>query len=224
MPETTDSSIFGNNNAQLTVIENLLTSIKTDSATINGTLVADLTLIKTGLSNLATLLTQTNTTLTQTNTTLTQTNVLLTQTLQAVLPQSIKGFRINLKGKGQNNLMATKTMKASLDFQLADNGTVTGTLSFVDAAGLTTNLAPGQTASVPSWTPSSPAIVATAAADGLSAVITPATPPVLATDVTITVSAVTITNADGTTLVLPAETSEGIDVVGSGVAGFAISL
>jgi hypothetical protein len=139
---------------------------------------------------------------------------------QAVSPPPPKTFKIIFTGDTNMNNKA----KASLDFQLADNGTANATISFVDAAGLPTALASGQTASVPTWVPSATSIVVTPAANGLSAVVAPATPPVLATDVTVTVSAITITNADGTTIVLPAVTSEGIDVVGSAVAGFSVSL
>ena len=138
-----------------------------------------------------------------------------------ITPPPAKTFKITFSN-GVTNMV--KNAKASLDFQLADNGTATATISFFDAANLPTNLAAGQTASVPTWTPSASSVVVTPAATGLTAVVAPATPPVLATDVTITVSTITITNSDGTTISLPAVTSDGIDVVGSAVAGFSISL
>lgn len=146
-------------------------------------------------------------------------NVALAKILEAIIPPPPKTFKITLIGQIMN-----KKATASLDFQLADNGTAAATITFIDAAGLPTTLGTGQTASVPTWTPSSAAIVVTPAANGLSATVAPATPPVLATDVTITVSAITVTNADSTTISLPSVTSEGIDVVGSAVAGFSISL
>lgn len=114
--------------------------------------------------------------------------------------------------------------KAAVDFVLNDAGTATATLSLVDAAGLPATLPTGSTLSVPTWTPSSPAIVVTPAADGLSATITPATPPVLATDVTIAISSAVMTNADASTVTIAGVTSEGIDVVSGGPAGFSIAL
>jgi hypothetical protein len=150
---------------------------------------------------------------------LASTNVVLAAILQALTPPPPVAFKITFTGV--NSMV--KNAKATLDFQLADNGTATATISFVDAAGLPTSLASGQTASVPTWTPSANSLAVTPAANGLTAVVAPATPPVLATDVTIAVSAITITNPDQSTIVLPAVTSDGIDVVNSAVGGFAIS-
>lgn len=131
------------------------------------------------------------------------------------------GFKISFEGE---NMAVRKAAKASLDFQLQDNGTANATLTLVDAAGLATTLPAGASLSVPAWVSSNPAIVATAAADGMSAVIAPATPPVLVTGVTITVGPAILTNADGSTVTIPSVVSQGIDVVGGGPAGFSIQL
>ena len=123
----------------------------------------------------------------------------------------------------QGDKMAGR-LKAGIDVQLLDNGTAQATVTLVDAAGLPTTLPTGSTLSVPAWVVSNPAIVATVAADGLSAALAPSVPPVLATDVTVTVGPATMTNADGTTVTIAAVTSDGIDVISGGPAGFAISV
>jgi hypothetical protein len=114
--------------------------------------------------------------------------------------------------------------KATMDFQLVDSTTATGTLGFVDAAGLATTLPAGATLSGVTYTPSGPQLVATPSADLLSVTITPSSPPQLATDVTIAVSAFTINLANGTTISIPGFTSEGIDIIGGGPAGAQLSI
>jgi hypothetical protein len=105
---------------------------------------------------------------------------------------------------------------ASVDFVLFDNGQAVATLTPEDKAGLDTTLPAGT--SVPVWTSSNPAVVVSGSTDGLSAIVTPATPPVLATGVTVTATA---TLPDGTVIT---GVSDPIDVTGSAVAGFKISL
>lgn len=109
-----------------------------------------------------------------------------------------------------------KAVKATVDFQLKDNGTATATLTPIDAAGLSTSMPAG--ASVPVWASSDPGVVVTAAADGLSAQVAPATPPVLVTGAVITATA---TLADGTTTI--SGQGDPIDVVASDAVGFAIA-
>ncbi len=116
-------------------------------------------------------------------------------------------------------------MKVGLDFTFLDSGQATGALSLIDSMGLKAQLPAGSTLSVPTWTCSDPGIVVTPAADGLTANLKPATPPVLVTGAVITVSGATMTNADGTTVALAAPPpSQPIDVVAGGPAGFSLAL
>jgi hypothetical protein len=94
----------------------------------------------------------------------------------------------------------TNKPKGKLKFVLADNGTATGTISFVDAVGAPTSPAPGATVAT-TLTSSSPAIGFTVDPTGLIVTATPVTPPVLplATNVVVTAS-VTVTNTDGSVL------------------------
>jgi hypothetical protein len=125
-----------------------------------------------------------------------------------------KSLRITFEVGDEDMAKAAKS--ASIDFQLQDNGSANATLTAQDAAGLDTTLPAGT--SVPVWTPSDTTVLAVvAAADGMSAVVTPATPPKLATGVTISVSAIL---PDGTTI---SGVSDGIDVVSGGPKGFKIS-
>lgn len=105
---------------------------------------------------------------------------------------------------------------ASVDFQLKDDGSAIATLTPVDAAGLDAAMPAGAT--VPVWVSSNPAVVVTAAPDGLTADIKPSVPPALVTGVMITATA---TLADGTTVLTG--TSDPIDVVGDVATGFRIT-
>lgn len=88
----------------------------------------------------------------------------------------------------------SKTFKLKFKVSIPDNGTATGTITgIVDAAGLPTSFDAG---TVPTWicetTPGAgadPNIVLTVAADGMSCVVAPATPPALVSGDTITVTA-----------------------------------
>jgi len=111
---------------------------------------------------------------------------------------------------------------ASIDFQLHDDGTATGTLTPEDALAADTVLPVGT--SVPVWTSSSPDIVVTASADGMTAKIVPSSPPVLVTGVTVSASATLPNNPDGSPGATITGTSEGIDVVPGGPTGFKIAL
>lgn len=131
--------------------------------------------------------------------------------LAAVSPPPAVGFTIELTQETDMK----QAVKAGLDFDLQDNGQAIATLTVVDAAGLATTLPDGVT---PSWASSDPGVVVTPAADGLTATVSPATPPVLVTGAVITVSA---TLPDSTVIT---GTSQGIDVVAGGAAGFTIAL
>jgi hypothetical protein len=146
---------------------------------------------------------------------------ILNQILVAIQKaKSPVSFKLNLITK--DDIMAK--VKASIDFKLLDNGTATATLSFIDSVGEPTTLPVGATISVPSWASSDPSVVVVPAADGLSAAVSPATPPTLIDGVTLTAGTATITNADSSTETLAAVTSEGIDVIAGGPTGFAIAL
>lgn len=112
-------------------------------------------------------------------------------------------------------------VKASVDFRLVDNGSATATLTPVDTVGLATTLPAGT--STPTWTSSDPGVVVTAAADGLSAQVTPATPPVLVTGAVITATATLPNNADGSAGATITGSGTPIDVVAGGPAGFQIT-
>lgn len=100
--------------------------------------------------------------------------------------------------------MATKTLDASVDFQLLDDGTAVATLTTADKAG---NPIPfPQGASLPSWSASDASVTVTPADDGQSAVI--ADNGTLVNGVTISV---TSTLADGSTVING--TSDPLDVV-----------
>ena len=111
----------------------------------------------------------------------------------------------------------SKVMKAGVDFQLLDNGTALATATPQDGAGLATSLPSGTAA--PTWTSSDPGVVVTPVAtdpSGLTATVSPATPPVLVTGAVITVNA---TLASGTAI-----TGSGtpIDVISGGPTGFQV--
>lgn len=115
--------------------------------------------------------------------------------------------------------------KASVDFQLLDSGTATGTISFVDSVGEPTTLQSGATVST-TVTSSDPDLSPTVDSTGLiiSITVTLATPPPPLPILDIVISAsISVSNPDGTTLSLTAA-SEGIDLVAGGPAGASISL
>ena len=113
-------------------------------------------------------------------------------------------------------------LKATLDFQLLDNGTAQALLKPVDAAGMLATLPTGTPA--PTWTASDPGITVTPGPDGLSAVVAPANPPVLVTGVTITATTTLPPVAPATVGVTLTGTSTPIDVTAGGPVGFQISL
>jgi hypothetical protein len=134
------------------------------------------------------------------------------ETLQTILgflqPPRPVALEITFEGE---SIMAKR--KATVDFQLLDNGTATATLTPVDAAGNPTTMPAGAT--VPAWTSSSPGIAITAAADGMSATLTPTG---LGTGIIISANS---TLSDGVTTL----TGSGnpIDVVAGSASAFAIA-
>jgi hypothetical protein len=148
------------------------------------------------------------------------------QDLQGVVGEILKavtepnppaGFEITLKGA--TPMAANKALKpkATIDFQLNDDGSATGTLTTVDTDQNPIPFPAGAT--IPAWTSSNAGLTVAASADGQSAVVTPT--GVLLTDAVITV---TSTLADGVTVLTGS--SEGIDVVADAAkpSGFTVSL
>jgi hypothetical protein len=98
-----------------------------------------------------------------------------------------------LKQKGEID-MAAKAKTIKFKVSILDNGTAQGTITgIVDAAGLPTTFDDG---TVPTWVCSTqggaqdPSIVLTPAADGMSCVVAPSTPPALVSGDVLTVTAV----------------------------------
>jgi hypothetical protein len=123
--------------------------------------------------------------------------------------------------------MATKkAVKAAVgDFQLLDNGTATGTISFVDSVGEPAVLQSGATVST-TLAVSDPDLTATIDSTGLVisiAVSLQGTPTLPISDITVTAT-INISNPDGTTVGPLTAVSQGIDLVAGGPAGASISL
>lgn len=140
-------------------------------------------------------------------------------------PNPAVGFRIELHREllsttnttPQGETLTTMpNLKASIDFQLKDDGSAVAVLTPFDKLGLDTAFDPG---AVASFTSSDPNVVADLNADNLSATVHPATPPVLVTGVVITVS---VKLVDGS--VLGPVSSDPIDVVPDVAVGFKIAL
>ena len=112
-------------------------------------------------------------------------------------PDPIAGADLTFEG---NMSKLHHTSKGKLKFVLNDNGTATGTISFVDAAGAHTAPAAGATIAT-TVTSSDPGVTATVDATGLIVTVAPASPlpDPLPQGVVISAS-VTITDTDGTVL------------------------
>ena len=117
-----------------------------------------------------------------------------------------------------------KATKGKVKLTFLDNGNATATLGLLDAAGLPSSLPTGSTISPIPWVSSDANLIVTPAADGMSANLAPAVPPVLVTGATVTAGPATITNADGSTVVLAAVSTELLNIVTGGPAGFKISV
>lgn len=101
-----------------------------------------------------------------------------------------------------------------------DNGTAKAVATPTDSVGIDTTLPAGSSA--PAWTSSDPGAVVTpdpADTSGLSAIITPATPPVLVASFTVSVDS---TLPDGTTHV--SGTSESNSIIAGGPTGFKVAV
>jgi hypothetical protein len=121
---------------------------------------------------------------------------------------------------GESNM---KHVSGKMKLTFNDNGSAVATLALVDSVGLVTSVPTGATLVTP-WVSSDPNLIVTPATDGLSAQLTPATPPVLVTGATVTAGPGTLTDAQGNTTTLPAVTSELLNIVAGGPTGFQISV
>ena len=111
-------------------------------------------------------------------------------------PAPAVAFQVELVTETELNKQGENKMAKTIKFKIniLDNGTAQGVISgIVDAAGLPTTF---DTGTIPTWvcetTPGAgqdPNIVLTPAADGMSCVIAPATPPVLVSGDIVTVTA-----------------------------------
>ena len=135
-------------------------------------------------------------------------------------PAPIAAAEITLQGAS----MAKKAMKATVDFKELDNGSATGTISFVDSVGEPTSLAANATCATTA-TSSDPGLTVVVDSTGLILTITPTVPLASPLPVGVVVStSTTITNADGSVLGPFAASSQPIDVIAGGPAGASISL
>jgi hypothetical protein len=156
-----------------------------------------------------------------------QANAKLDQIINILLePAPIAGAAITLI-EGANMAAKKLAVKAAVgDFQLLDNGTATGTISFVDAVGEPTSPQAGATVTT-TLVSSDPDLTATIDSTGLVisiavSLVTPL-PTLPITDITVTAT-INITNPDGTTVGPLTAASQGIDLVAGGPAGASISL
>jgi hypothetical protein len=125
------------------------------------------------------------------------------------------------------NMATKKAVKNATvgDFQLLDNGTATGTISFVDSVGEPAVLQSGATVST-TLAVSDPDLTATIDSTGLVisiAVSLQGTPTLPISDITVTAT-INISNPDGTAVGPLTAVSQGIDLVAGGPAGASISL
>lgn len=115
--------------------------------------------------------------------------------------------------------MAGKAVGQTVDFQLLDNGTAALTATPTDSFGFATSLP--ATAAAATWTSSDPGLVITANASdptGLTAVASPASPPVLLTGAIPTCSC-NLGDAAGTVIT---GSGDPIDVVAGPAGSFAV--
>lgn len=143
----------------------------------------------------------------------------LDQILLYLTPPLPVGFVITITtGESQMADKLAKFGKMKLD--ILDNGTAKAVASPVDSVNIPTTLPTGT--STPVWTASDPGVViAPDPSDptGLTALISPATPPVLVNAFTVTVDAVL---PDGSTHIT--QTSSPNNVVAGGPTGFQITV
>lgn len=129
------------------------------------------------------------------------------------------------KEKGNLESMTKSKFQGRMKLDIHDNGTATATLGFVDAAGLAIATLPaGSTLPPPPWATSDPGLVLTPAADGLSCLISPSAPPVLVTGAVVTAGPDTYTDPTGNQLAFSSVSTEPLNVVAGGPAGFSIEV
>jgi hypothetical protein len=137
-------------------------------------------------------------------------------------PDPIAGADIHFE---ENMSKLHHSSKGKLKFVLNDNGTATGTISFVDAAGAATTPAAGATIAT-TVTSSDPGVTASVDATGLIVSVAPASPLPSPLPLGVVISAsVTITNTDGTVLgPFPCDDSKDpLNVTAGGPAGATIT-
>lgn len=143
---------------------------------------------------------------------------LLHKILNAVAPSLPVSFHIVLSSTDQIQL--SRQGAPPMNFEMKDDGSAVATITdILDKAGLPASL----TGDAIAWsssdsTPGPSAVSLTPAPDGLSCAIAPATPPTLATGLTITATA---TLPDSSQL---AEASDPMDVIADQAVGFKVSL
>ena len=136
----------------------------------------------------------------------------------------IVGASITLSEGAQ--MIAKKASRAAVigDFQLLDNGTATGTISFVDSVGEPTVPVAGATVAT-NVTSSDPGIVPSLDTTGLIVTLTPASPIPVPLPVGVVVTCVvTITNPDASVLGPFTVATQPVDLVAGGPAGASIVL
>lgn len=155
-----------------------------------------------------------------------QANSKLDQILSILLaPAPIAGAAITLTEGALQPMSKRLTSAAVGDFVLQDNGTATGTISFVDAVGEPTVPQTGATVST-TLVSSDPDLTPTIDSTGLVITVTVSLvglPTLPINDITVTAT-ITITNPDGSTIGPLTAVSQGIDLVAGGPAGASISL
>lgn len=143
----------------------------------------------------------------------------LAQLIQAEIPQPAVKFAVAITGGSMSTVR-----KASVDFQLLDNGTAKLTATPLDKKGLATKLPAAGI--VANWKSSDPGVVITVdlANDpsGLTAIAAPSDPPVLVTGAVPTVTADNVPQDDGTTATITGDGAP-IDVVAGAAGSFVVA-
>jgi hypothetical protein len=143
--------------------------------------------------------------------------------LSAVAGSAVPSGTVLTLTRGVALMAAKRVVKASLGFQLLDNGTALATVSFVDSLGEPTTAPTGST-SASVFTSSDPEVSVTANPDGLTAAVAAVVSPGAPLSQNVTVTAVTtITNSDGSTIG-PFTSTDQVNVVSGGPAGTSIAI
>lgn len=123
----------------------------------------------------------------------------------------------------------TKAVSARIDFQLLPSGQAGASLVLLGEKEEVTHIPSGasiigHSSLSPRWVPSDPAIVISPAPDGMSALVSLASPPVPAKDITISVGPFMIQNTDGTDDTIPVSVSKPIEIIQGGPKGPALKI